>query len=185
MPMLDAMTAGYIFVVPTDIHINATHPELLDFWLDDDMRRYSGDILSRHSHSQYSNYPIDLEKYHASVLRVNPLWAIETPEGYSTLFIDPIHRQPSPIHALSGVIDTDSYASEGYLSFLVDKKFNGVIKQGTPLIQLIPFKREDWDSKWSNVILDNRKQLDEQHTRLKHSNIEHAYRKVFRKLKRW
>ena len=35
---------------------------------------------------------------------------------------------------------------DGHLSFLVKKNFKGTIKQGTPLVQLFPVRREEWQS---------------------------------------
>jgi hypothetical protein len=186
MPILDAMTAGYMYVMPADVHVDATNPDFLDFWLEDkSLWDYTPQILTDHHYHQYNNYPMDLSKYHKEVMRVNPLWAIETPEGYSTLFTNPIHQLPTPIHAMSGIIDTDSYASSGFLSFFVTKGFKGVIKQGTPMVQMIPFKRENWDSMWSSVVVDSQEKVIEQHNKIKHSSINHAYRELFRKLKRW
>jgi hypothetical protein len=48
--------------------------------------------------------------------------------------------------AFNGLIDTDKFISDGHFSFLVKKGFKGVLKQGTPIVQIIPFKREDWSS---------------------------------------
>jgi hypothetical protein len=145
MPIFDAMTAGYIFGAPCDIYVNAKDPNKLEYSIPRPLNEFKGDLFSTHSFEQYSEYPIDLNKYHKQLLRIQPFWSIETPEGYSTLFINPIHR-PSPLFAFAGLIDTDNFVSEGHLSFLVEKDFEGVIKQGTPIIQLIPFKREAWES---------------------------------------
>ena len=30
-------------------------------------------------------------------------------------------------------------------TFFLEKDFEGVIKQGTPIIQILPFKRDDWE----------------------------------------
>jgi len=185
MPILDMMSAGYMYVMPADVWIDATNPNFLDFGLQDEsIRSYTPQILTDHQHYQYDHYPID-PIYHKEVMRVNPLWAIETPPGYSTLFIEPTHRYPTPIKAIPGIIDTDSFASSGFLSFNVLAGFKGIVKQGTPLIQMIPFLREDWESKWGSVTIDNMDVIKEQHKKLKHSDKKHAYRDMFRKIKRW
>ena len=62
------------------------------------------------------------------------------------MFIDPPFKDSLSIKAVSALIDTDKYISNGHLSFFVKSGFVGVIPQGTPLIQAIPFKRESWES---------------------------------------
>jgi hypothetical protein len=60
------------------------------------------------------------------------------------LFVQPQYSDDTPLTALQAIVDTDAFVSDGHLSFLVQKGFKGVIKQGTPLVQIIPFKRESW-----------------------------------------
>ena len=92
-----------------------------------------------------AKYPIP-DYFHPEVVRIHPMWLVQTETGYSSLFVAPMHGEDSPIKAVPGVIDTDEYPSDGYLSFFVKKGFKGIIKQGTPIIQVIPFKRDDWES---------------------------------------
>lgn len=145
MPVFDITTAGYIMGAPCDIYVDSTDPEKLTYSIPEHMRQFKGDLFSIHSIDQYSEYPIDKNKYHKDLLRIQPFWSVGTPEGYSTMFLNPFHR-PSPLFAFSAIIDTDAFVSEGHLSFLVEKDFDGVIKQGTPIMQIIPFKRESWES---------------------------------------
>jgi hypothetical protein len=93
-----------------------------------------------------SSNPNRLE--HSDLLRFNPLWSLSTPSGYSTMFINPPFKDSLPIEAVSALIDTDKYISNGHLSFFVKSGFVGVIPQGTPLIQAIPFRREPWGSEF-------------------------------------
>lgn len=145
MPVFDVTTAGYILAAPCDIYVNSTDPNKLVYSIPEHIRQFKGDLFSTHSPEQYSEYPIDLNRYHKDLLRVQPFWSVGTPEGYSTIFANPFHR-PSPLFAFSAIIDTDAFISEGHLSFLVEKNFDGIIKQGTPLVQIIPFKRDEWTS---------------------------------------
>jgi hypothetical protein len=146
MPVFDILTAGYFIVAPCDIHLDATDPEKLSYSIPITMKRFQSDMFATHAPEQYDEYPIDLSKYHKTLFRVMPFWSISTPAGYSTLFAQPFHRDESDLLAMSALVDTDTFISEGHLSFLVKKGFKGVIKQGTPLIQIIPFKRDDWES---------------------------------------
>jgi hypothetical protein len=91
-----------------------------------------------------------------------PFWSAKTDPGYSAIFTNPFHRDLSPFFAISGFVDTDNFISDGHFSFLVKKNFKGVIKQGTPIVQIIPVQREDWymemvDPKTSNEEVFNQR----------------------------
>lgn len=146
MPIFDAMTAGYIIGAPCDIHLDATDPEELKWQIPASLYSLKADLFATHAPEQYENYPIDPATYHKKIFRILPTWSIETEQGYSTLFTNPYHSDSSPLWAFTGIIDTDTFISEGHVSFLVKSGFKGTIKQGTPLYQIIPFKREDWSS---------------------------------------
>jgi hypothetical protein len=50
-----------------------------------------------------------------------------------------------PFFTLSGVTDTDTWGGSDVLNFALKKDFEGVIPAGTPIVQIIPFRRETWD----------------------------------------
>ncbi|MFY9331750.1 MAG: hypothetical protein WAO41_08750 [Candidatus Nanopelagicales bacterium] len=151
MPIFDAMTAGYMIVAPCDIHLDATNPEKLEWQIPAQLQQFKADLFATHAPEQYENYPIDPESYHKQLLRILPTWSVGTDEGYSVLFTNPYHTDGSPLWAFTGLIDTDKFISEGHVSFLVKKGFKGIIKQGTPLYQLIPVKREEWVAEYVSV----------------------------------
>ena len=73
----------------------------------------------------------------------NP-WSIKTPKGYSTLFTQPMHRESS-FTILDGIVDTDRYTAPVNFPFVLnDWDFEGLIPAGTPMAQVIPFKRDSW-----------------------------------------
>jgi hypothetical protein len=144
LPIFDAITAGYILVAPSDIFIDASDPEKLTYQIPAPLSPFKADLFASHERKQYSYLPMPADVYHQDLLRIMPFWIASTPPGYSALFLDPINRDISPLTAITGIIDTDGYPSDGHFSFKVQAGFVGVIKQGTPLVQIIPFKREDW-----------------------------------------
>ena len=75
---------------------------------------------------------------------INP-WAIKTPPGYSVLFISPMHRE-SIFTILPGIVDTDQYSAPVNFPFVLNEadRFEGLIPAGTPMAQVIPFKRDSW-----------------------------------------
>ena len=183
MPIFDAMTAGYMIVAPCDIHLDATDPEKLSWQIPIQLQSLKADLFATHAPEQYENYPIDPEKYHKQLLRILPTWSVGTDEGYSVLFTNPYHTDDSPLWAFTGLIDTDRFVSEGHVSFLVKKGFKGVIKQGTPLYQLIPFKREEWEAEYVDVDT-SRKVTENQRFNLR-STFLNGYKNKFRSKKEY
>ena len=78
-----------------------------------------------------------------SFLLINP-WQIKTPEGYICLFM-PVLNANLPLQFSAGIVNTDSYHNMVNFPFFVKQKWRGMVKKGTPLIQVIPFKRDEWE----------------------------------------
>lgn len=183
MPVFDYMTAGYLILMPCDIYIDATNPEKIEWSVPMAMKGFGSDMVSSHAREQYDSYPIDKNKYHKDLFRIMPFWSVKTEKGYSTLFTHPTHKDPLPFMAIGGLVDTDNFITEGHLSFLIEKDFKGTIKQGTPLVQIIPFKREDWNMK----IVDPQqsvKEIQKQRLNLR-STFVNGYRNKMRAIKEW
>lgn len=140
----DAMSVGYILKVPVDIYIDTTDGKL-EIQLPNEMQKFRNELISNHSMEQVSHMPFDKDLYCEMILRIHPTWMVQTPKGYSSLFMNPMHQPPSPLNAVEAIVDTDNFWSDGHLSFFLQKNFKGVIKQGTPLVQVFPFKREEWE----------------------------------------
>ena len=145
MPVFDALNSGYLIYFPCDVYIDATDPEKISWSIPEKMKMIKRDLVSSHSPEQVSHYPRDEKKYHKEIFRILPFWSVGTESGYSCLFIHPIHRDGLPFQAFSAIIDTDQFISDGHLSMYIEKDFKGVIERGTPLVQVIPFKREKYE----------------------------------------
>ena len=183
MPIFDAMTAGYMIVAPCDIHLDATNPDRLEWQIPAQLQQHKADLFATHAPEQYENYPIDPERYHKQLFRILPTWSVGTDEGYSVLFTNPYHTDESPLWAFTGLIDTDTFISEGHVSFLVKKDFKGIIKQGTPLYQLIPFKRDEWHAEYMDAE-KSRSLFDRQRLNLR-STFINGYKNKFRAKKEY
>jgi hypothetical protein len=77
-------------------------------------------------------------------------YRIKLPKGYSALFTHPLNRLDLPFFTASGIVDADYGMGGGGVSFCIDKGFEGIIPAGTPIVQIFPFKRDDWKSKYLN-----------------------------------
>ena len=134
MPVFDAITAGYLIVSPADIYVSIKDGQQYFEWS-------SLGLVSFHPIEQAPTHPN--RKPHAYP-KFNNAWAIRTPKGYSTMFVLPMHRE-SVFTILPGIVDTDEYYAPVNFPFVVnDPTFEGLIPKGTPIAQVIPFKRESW-----------------------------------------
>ena len=58
----------------------------------------------------------------------------------------PLNRNDLPWIVLSGVVDADVHPLRpGNMPLFIKENFEGIIPKGTPIFQLIPFKRENWE----------------------------------------
>lgn len=144
MPVFDSMTSGYIIPTYVDIWITIRNGIPFYEWAD-----ISPQPISWHPSWQSEGHPNTSNNFDTAKF-TNP-WGIKTPKGYSCMFISPMHHN-TPIKILPGIVDTDQYTSNVNLPFvLVDKDFEGLIPAGTPLAQIIPFKRDSWVQKDGNA----------------------------------
>ena len=138
--IFDTISSGYYLLLPVDVFFDATEEEQVYFrW-----RMPNMEFVLRHSPEQIAGYPF-YEHLHSDMLRWVPHWMFETPPGYSALVTHPMHRSDLPFITLPGIIDTDNFMPSGALPFSVKKGYKGIVKKGTPIAQVIPFKRDEWE----------------------------------------
>jgi hypothetical protein len=180
--IFDVLSMGYTLKAPCDIYIDTLDGETLKFDV-------AGKIPPRHpltgSHAkeQFDKMPIDPDFYVRDLLRLNMIWLIKTQPGHSCLFMNPMLGDSSPLTAVPGVIDTDEFYPTGLFSFFVKKNYKGIVKKGTPLLQVIPFKREDFSHE---IIKDTdiNNKLDEQMYHIR-TVFNSGYKTLFWKNKRY
>lgn len=73
-------------------------------------------------------------------------YTLKTPAGYSSFITHPFNRFDLPFTTLSAIVDTDAGMQPGNLPFFLKEGFEGLIPKGTPLFQILPFKRDNWES---------------------------------------
>jgi hypothetical protein len=141
MPFLDSLTSGYIVELWCDIHVR----------IDDDGQSHYltwGDaqpVPVNFRDSKKNNIPVPHGCEPSHYVWIFP-YSIKTPPGYSVFMTHPLNRFDLPFVTLSGIVDTENTLSTGNYPFFIKKDFEGVIEKGTPIMQILPFKREDWVS---------------------------------------
>ena len=72
----------------------------------------------------------------------NP-WDIVTPPGWSVLITQPWYHRHWEIEIFPSIVETDSYHQMN-IPFLYHGTGERIFRQGMPLIQVIPVKRDGW-----------------------------------------
>ena len=140
VPVFDSMTAGYLILLGRDIYCEQTETGPFFHWRTEGDEE-SGKVLTQHVEFQVQDHPDNTLGHQ---LKIENQWMIKTDPGYSCLIIPPMHRD-NQIVVLSGIVDTDKYYEKINLPFnLKNDKFEGMIEAGTPIAQIIPFKRESY-----------------------------------------
>jgi hypothetical protein len=202
MPVFDSITQGYIITTYTDIFVSQ---KPIDYGDQEHFEKTGETIflsketikekkliptmpwyewpsfgpLEFHPVEQAPNHPNENGAPYPKL--INP-WGIKTSPGYSTMFIAPVHRD-NVFTILPGVVDTDTYtAPVNFPGVLTDVTFEGLIPAGTPIAQVIPFKRESWVME-----LGEQEALIEQNnvTRKLRTRIFDSYKAQYRQVKEY
>lgn len=144
-PFLDAMMFGYMVTLPCDIQVVKVAPQQYKMTWSADLQ-----LIDSHPPAQTPGYPSESGTPLSAFKWLFP-WGIETPPGYSVLVTHPQNRYDLPFRTFSGVVDTDTYNVPVNFPFeMVDHMVSldsFILKEGTPIAQIIPFKRDSWKAK--------------------------------------
>lgn len=147
MPFFDALTGGYHYLLEDDLYV--------------DLDQYGKPTLSWNGEVMLVDkrpiidlaFPDNCHPIHYG-WRMN--WYYQTPPGYSVLITHPMNRYDLPFLTMSGIVESDIWGLPVFTAFFLKKNFMGKIKKGTPIFQIIPFKREEWQSQ----VLETEEDLD-------------------------
>jgi len=142
-PFLDALGTGYIFELPFDLEFRHDKDRGINV-------RWATNVnfVGTHGPDQAPGIPVPFDG-ESGLLKWRPGWRVITPEGYSCLFTHPLNRHDLPFRTFSGVVDTDMYKLGVEFPFQLLSSIKQdvfILEKGTPICQVLPFKRDDWDS---------------------------------------
>ncbi|CAN7228235.1 DUF6065 family protein [Bradyrhizobium sp. LjRoot220] len=138
MPFLDAMTLGFVLPIAATVRLQISEQgrKVDAGW------EFDRVMVSNHGSYQIAGHPLA----DRPPMKFHNYWTIKTPPGWSCLFVAPLNRHNLPVEILAGVVDTDTYASLINFPFIATGSDGvHVIEKGTPLVQVIPFKRGEAD----------------------------------------
>jgi len=182
MPFLDTLTSGYLLKMPQDFNVrhnvdnkNEKGEEFKDsfqtFGLYDQpdflhsKRINLNSGSATHSIKQLGDSPLIEKNKNLPFYKILNPWKIKTPKGYSCLFVSPLNNSDDRFSIIPGIVDTDTFPIEVNFPIIIngDKypTLETTIKKGTPYVQVIPFKRDNW-----KMTLKLRRQKEIQNNRL-------------------
>ncbi len=138
MPFVDAMATGWIIGLAATVRMQISDGgRQVDCGWDFDRT-----MVSNHATHQVAGNP----REPSPPSKFHNYWTIRTEPGWSCLFLPLLNRPNGIFEVVSGVVDTDTYHSEIHFPFFPTAD-DGlyVIERGTPLVQVIPFKRDTSD----------------------------------------
>jgi|TARA_R100000084_G_scaffold100971_1_gene55775 hypothetical protein len=148
VPVLDALTCGYIIPFSFDIGFHYDQEKnMAHFNLNPNLPH---DILSYFRVEGHVNEQIGKGFMHSrrtidAVFKFSNPWIVKTPPGYSCIFTQPFNRN-APFKIIDGIVDTDTYQYPVFFPFYwtADWKNDDTLEAGSPMVLIIPFKRESW-----------------------------------------
>lgn len=146
VPFRDAMITGYMILLPCDIEvcvaangdIDIFHNPLLMFKVVEKRGRLTEGYQGFGMPNPVGTIP--------TLFAWGALFGIGTDKQDSVLVTHPLNRYDLPFVTTSGVIDSGYFKASGNIPFFIKEGFSGVIPKGTPIAQVIPFRRENWVS---------------------------------------
>ena len=177
MPVFDIITAGYIITLPAEVYVSASEGSAPGtMWSIDDFS-----VIGSHGNAQFKEMKLDESYYETAIKFINP-WIIKTPPGYSCMFIQPSMRDDLPFQIIPAIVDTDKHPVPINFPTFFKKNFEGILPLGTPIVQVIPFKRETWSSVYSYNETTAEASAEFQMAKRKFQN---RYKTFFRSKKEW
>lgn len=172
IPMLDIFTAGYIIPLHADLEVANVDGEPFVRWFG------PNPVVETHYGPKVEGLELP-EGYDKTIFKYLTSWIIKTPPGYSTIITHPFGYKNLPFHSFSGIVDSDEFHGDVNTPFVIKKGFSGIIPKGTPMMQVIPFKRDKWESETiKGTAFDREKVMLKIYTK-----IHSGYKKMFRQPK--
>jgi hypothetical protein len=138
-PMLDMISSGYVVPLWADVQIKIVNNSPTLSW------RVKRSVFSLHD-GEGVEIPVG---YHNDQFKFLNQWIPKLSSGFSALIIPCPGYPNNPFRPISAIIDYDKTTHPLYPPMYLRNDFEGIIEKGTPMFQIIPFKRNNWKSSFS------------------------------------
>ena len=169
-PFLDSFTTGYMISLAHDIYVINENGIPYITWKDSSQKHMPS---ARASVADKNLIPTG--HFSTEFLWKLPI-AFKVPAGYSFLYTHPLNRYDLPFTTLTGVVDGNFVLQAGANTpFYLKEDFEGIIEQGTPIVQIIPFLQQSWHSKLTKGVVKE----GEKNNTIGNSLLSGSYKKRF------
>jgi hypothetical protein len=147
VPFRDAMISGYMILLPADIEVCISADGDVDVFTNPAL---TFNVVDKRGPLTPQNQGFGMPNPMGTVpimFAWAGMWGVKTNKKDSVLVTHPFNRYDLPFVTPSGVIDSGFFGVAGNIPFFIKEGFAGVIPKGTPIAQVLPFKRENWVSK--------------------------------------
>mgnify|MGYP000430148179 FL=1 len=142
-PFMDAFLTGYYIPAPVDFLVEQTPDGPRITWNFFDFDYKETDFIIERNVGMIPTLPIPIG-FHSNHFSWSTKQILKVEDGYSLLITHPLNRDDLPFRTMSGIVDANYPMNGGKLPFLLREGFEGIIKAGTPIAQIIPIKTEPW-----------------------------------------
>lgn len=170
LPIQDHICAGYIIFNAYQVQLEEKFVNFQNHLYISTMKQVKNKDFQSFNYSQcpYSDQPKD-------IFKIKTDWKIKTPPGYSCLIQQPAYLKNSKWKLFPAIVDTDNYDDVISVAGIILDKNITYMNPGDPLIQIIPFKRDDWSMTTSIASINSK---------TNHYLFE-AYKNLFHKIKKF
>lgn len=144
-PFVDAMTHGFMILLPCDVSVkkgkfswnwNAPDPKA---------KNHPRAPLSFHVPEQiFGSALAKQEAPPRAAIKFNSFWTVELEAGWSLFAIHPANREDLPFRTVTGMVDCDSFHDAGinFPAIWTEPDFEGSLPKGLPVAQCILVRRD-------------------------------------------
>ncbi|GLQ78256.1 hypothetical protein GCM10007881_17720 [Mesorhizobium huakuii] len=177
-PVVDAMTYGFMVLLPCDVVVDKGTFSW-DWQIPEPVtQNHPRAPLSFHTPGQLAGSPFATPGQAA--LKFNSFWTIELEDGWSLFATHPVNREDLPFRLVTGLVDSDRF-SDGGINFpavWTEPGFSGVLGKGTPVAQCFAVPRAAQQLEYE--VFDEERQASYARTVASVLSTPGVYRKRFR-----
>jgi len=180
LPVMDFISAGYLVPVCVECSLTTTIKNFSEVVSLESARIQdlsNPDIKTSKLAAIFdrSACPMHTENSPKHFFKYTTDWIIKTPPGYSCLVVQPSFLKDKKFTLIPAIVDTDTYNKPIPISGYLDTKEEVRFRPGEYVLQVIPFKRDDW--KMSIKVVDSVNESK--------FFIYNVYRRLFHKIKKF
>ena len=183
LPAMDYMSSGYVLFNGYELeiaHFNKNFRDDLKIKTAETIKEeeHESDIHARKAMAIYfeNACPVgDEVRKQQCYFKIKTAWGIKTPPGYSCLIVQPFYSADDRLTVLPAIVDTDTYHLPIPVVGYLNEKTTIRVTPGTPLLHIIPFKRDEWTMSVNTKILPDKSKF----------YIWNSYKRLFHTIKKY